>query len=325
MSEQTVVHLLRHGEVLQPRQDPLRPAARLPAVRRRRWRWRRRPPTWFAGRDVTLPGVQPAGARAADRRADRRGAVAAGRDRRAADRGRQRLRGAAGRRRRRRPARSRGTGGSCATRSAPRGGSPTSRSPRGCWPRSRPRATPPAGTRPSCVSHQLPIWTLRLHLEGRRYVHDPRRRQCGLASVTSLTYDGDRMVGVAYAEPAGATDPDAVPGRMRRSLLAAARGCPARRLLHRLRRGRRQQRRRVPLRRRHAGRRGHPGRTSGRRAPEFSGTLLDGEEFSSTSSPGTVAVLNFWGSWCAPCRVETPEFQEVYADVRRRRRRSSSG
>jgi broad specificity phosphatase PhoE len=62
------------------------------------------------------------------------------------------------------------------------------------------------------VSHQLPIWTLRLHVEGRRYVHDPRRRQCGLASVTSLTYDGDRIAAVGYAEPAGATDPDAVPG-----------------------------------------------------------------------------------------------------------------
>jgi broad specificity phosphatase PhoE len=62
------------------------------------------------------------------------------------------------------------------------------------------------------VSHQLPIWTLRLHLEGRRYVHDPRRRQCGLASVTSVTYDGDRVCGISYAEPAGATDPDAVPG-----------------------------------------------------------------------------------------------------------------
>jgi broad specificity phosphatase PhoE len=62
------------------------------------------------------------------------------------------------------------------------------------------------------VSHQLPIWTLRLHVEGRRYVHDPRRRQCGLASVTSLRYEGDRIVGVDYAEPAGATDPDAVPG-----------------------------------------------------------------------------------------------------------------
>jgi broad specificity phosphatase PhoE len=62
------------------------------------------------------------------------------------------------------------------------------------------------------VSHQLPIWTVRLHVEGRRYAHDPRRRQCGLASVTSLTYDGDRITGVRYSEPAGATDPDAVPG-----------------------------------------------------------------------------------------------------------------
>jgi broad specificity phosphatase PhoE len=62
------------------------------------------------------------------------------------------------------------------------------------------------------VSHQLPIWTLRLHVEGRRYAHDPRRRQCGLASVTSVTYDGDRFTGLSYAEPAGATDPDAVPG-----------------------------------------------------------------------------------------------------------------
>jgi broad specificity phosphatase PhoE len=62
------------------------------------------------------------------------------------------------------------------------------------------------------VSHQLPIWTLRLTVENRRYLHDPRRRQCALASVTSLTYDGDRFSSLSYAEPAGATDPDAVPG-----------------------------------------------------------------------------------------------------------------
>jgi broad specificity phosphatase PhoE len=63
-----------------------------------------------------------------------------------------------------------------------------------------------------CVSHQLPIWTVRLHLEGRSYLHDPRKRECGLASVTSLVYDDDRLVRLEYAEPAGATDPDAVPG-----------------------------------------------------------------------------------------------------------------
>ena len=51
-------------------------------------------------------------------------------------------------------------------------------------------------------------------------------------------------------------------------------------------------------------------------APEFGGTLLDGDDFSSADLAGDVAVVNFWGSWCAPCRVESPEFQEVYADVR---------
>jgi peroxiredoxin len=50
-------------------------------------------------------------------------------------------------------------------------------------------------------------------------------------------------------------------------------------------------------------------------APTFSGTLLDGGRFSSSSLHGKVAVLNFWGSWCPPCRVETPEFQQVYASV----------
>ena len=51
-------------------------------------------------------------------------------------------------------------------------------------------------------------------------------------------------------------------------------------------------------------------------APEFGGTLLDGGRFSSGELDGDIAVVNFWGSWCPPCRVESPEFQEVYADVR---------
>ncbi len=63
-----------------------------------------------------------------------------------------------------------------------------------------------------CVSHQLPIWTLRRSLEGRRLWHNPRNRQCGLASLTSVVFEDSRYVGIDYAEPAGATDPDAVPG-----------------------------------------------------------------------------------------------------------------
>jgi broad specificity phosphatase PhoE len=53
-----------------------------------------------------------------------------------------------------------------------------------------------------CVSHQLPIVAARRRAEGRHLAHDPRRRECALASVTSLTFDGDTIVRVAYAEPA---------------------------------------------------------------------------------------------------------------------------
>lgn len=52
------------------------------------------------------------------------------------------------------------------------------------------------------VSHQLPIWVTRQALEGRRLWHDPRRRECSVASLTSLTYDGSALVAVSYAEPA---------------------------------------------------------------------------------------------------------------------------
>ncbi len=51
------------------------------------------------------------------------------------------------------------------------------------------------------VSHQLPVWMARCAIEGRRFAHDPRKRQCALASVTSVTYAGDRVQSVAYSEP----------------------------------------------------------------------------------------------------------------------------
>ena len=54
-----------------------------------------------------------------------------------------------------------------------------------------------------CVSHQLPIWILRSAVDGRRLLHDPRKRECSLASVTSFELDSDGMVtGVSYSEPA---------------------------------------------------------------------------------------------------------------------------
>jgi broad specificity phosphatase PhoE len=53
-----------------------------------------------------------------------------------------------------------------------------------------------------CVSHQLPIVCARRRAQGLRLFHDPRRRQCALASVTSLTFDGDAIIKVTYHEPA---------------------------------------------------------------------------------------------------------------------------
>jgi broad specificity phosphatase PhoE len=54
-----------------------------------------------------------------------------------------------------------------------------------------------------CVSHQLPIWVTRRLVEGRPMWHDPRRRQCALGSVTSLTFSDGKVSSVDYAEPSG--------------------------------------------------------------------------------------------------------------------------
>jgi broad specificity phosphatase PhoE len=58
-----------------------------------------------------------------------------------------------------------------------------------------------------CVSHQLPIWTLRRFLQAKTLWHHPGHRQCSLASLTSLVFNDEELVDVVYSEPAGATDP----------------------------------------------------------------------------------------------------------------------
>ncbi|WP_134740157.1 histidine phosphatase family protein [Nocardioides sp. 503] len=60
-----------------------------------------------------------------------------------------------------------------------------------------------AGHEAVLVSHQLPIWITRLHAEKRSFLHDPRKRQCTLTSLTSLHFVGDRLTQVSYSEPAG--------------------------------------------------------------------------------------------------------------------------
>ncbi|THV43310.1 histidine phosphatase family protein [Glycomyces buryatensis] len=52
------------------------------------------------------------------------------------------------------------------------------------------------------VSHQLPIWTVRRFIERKRLWHDPRHRECSLASITSVVFEGDKVDRVEYSEPA---------------------------------------------------------------------------------------------------------------------------
>lgn len=68
------------------------------------------------------------------------------------------------------------------------------------------------------VSHQLPVWTARQAIEGHRFAHDPRNRQCSLASLTSVTFEDDRFVSLSYTEPAG----DLIPAALRKKFVGGA-------------------------------------------------------------------------------------------------------
>ena len=59
------------------------------------------------------------------------------------------------------------------------------------------------------VSHQLPIWITRLHVESRTFLHNPRSRQCTLCSLTSLHFRDGTPTRVSYSEPAA----DLIPAR----------------------------------------------------------------------------------------------------------------
>ena len=60
------------------------------------------------------------------------------------------------------------------------------------------------------------------------------------------------------------------------------------------------------------------GLAEGNRAPDFSIQSLEGEAIKLSDLRGQVVLLNFWGTWCGPCRREMPEFEKVYQSWRER-------
>lgn len=59
-----------------------------------------------------------------------------------------------------------------------------------------------------------------------------------------------------------------------------------------------------------------PAPQTGHPAPDFTLTTLDGEEITLRELRGNPVVINFWGTWCGPCRAEMPAIEAVYNQYR---------
>ncbi|MEM7573878.1 MAG: TlpA disulfide reductase family protein [Bacteroidota bacterium] len=54
---------------------------------------------------------------------------------------------------------------------------------------------------------------------------------------------------------------------------------------------------------------------AGETAADFSGQLLDGSDFQLSQLRGDYVLLDFWGSWCRPCRAEAPELRALHQEA----------
>lgn len=57
-----------------------------------------------------------------------------------------------------------------------------------------------------------------------------------------------------------------------------------------------------------------PAPIAGHPAPDFTLRTLDGDQVSLSDFRGQPVIINFWATWCGPCRIEMPEFQEAFAE-----------
>jgi peroxiredoxin len=58
-----------------------------------------------------------------------------------------------------------------------------------------------------------------------------------------------------------------------------------------------------------------PGLKVGVKAPDFELQTLDGETVKLSDFKGKKVMLNFWATWCPPCKAEMPEMQEYYTNM----------
>jgi peroxiredoxin len=56
-----------------------------------------------------------------------------------------------------------------------------------------------------------------------------------------------------------------------------------------------------------------PAPVAGAPAPDFTLTSLSGQTMKLSSLKGQVVLVNFWATWCIPCRAEMPAIQQAYA------------
>lgn len=67
-----------------------------------------------------------------------------------------------------------------------------------------------------------------------------------------------------------------------------------------------------------------PGYNKGEKSPDFSATLLNGKDFKLSDLQGDVVLLDFWGSWCGPCRKENPELVKLYNEYESKKLKSGA-